>query len=281
MFRIALQRYLFISLVLLPRNAEAQPGPGGKSYMGIGAGLHYGYLRDAGVSPLTYRGPLLHGQANFFFDRTKWDYDLELGFGYGAYEATRSFRVASTVHNVQHNFGALRHVWANPRGSLHLDGALSYRGFTNYRTTTAFRNNANVWESLHSLLAGARFQWDIHLNIAEGKTLFFKKKGVTPAAARCPGSPAPAAQLLATWVCLPGRFHRRRSTARLRQRAELGRFSRLWQGRMLVLSPKRQCLAAQLRPGPATGQARHKPLANRPVLYSNQPFCPAELSVAL
>jgi hypothetical protein len=177
MLRIALQRCLFISLVLLSRNTEAQPGPGGKSYMGIGTGLHYGYLRDAGVSPLTYRGPLLHGQANFFFDRTKWDYDLELGFGYGAYEATRSFRVASTVHNVQHNFGALRHLWANPRESLRLDGALSYRGFTNYRTTTAFRNNANVWESLHSLMAGARFQWDIHLNIAEGKTLFFKKKG--------------------------------------------------------------------------------------------------------
>ena len=177
MFRIFPQWCLFIPLVLLFHNVQAQSAPGAKSYMGIGTGLHYGYLRDAGVSPLTYRGPLLHGQANFFFDREKWDYDLELGFGYGSYEAARSFRVASVVNNVQHSFGALRDLWANPIGSLTLDAALSYRGFTNYRTTTAFRNNANVWESLHSLLAGARFQWDIHLNRSGGKTLFFKRKG--------------------------------------------------------------------------------------------------------
>lgn len=171
--------WLFIGSFLLSTASLSgqSPDPVRFTYLGLSSGVHYGYLRDQGVSPLTFQGPLLHGQANGFWERERWELDLEAGFAYGKFEAIRSFVTSSTVNNIQHHAAFYRQFWRTSNQRLQARGGLAYRGFTNYRITTAFRNNASVIESINSLMGGIKLQWDGYINTSPGRWFIFRRKG--------------------------------------------------------------------------------------------------------
>ncbi len=148
-----------------------------RSYLGLSGGMAYGLLRDAGVSPLIYSGPLLLGQAQFLRETPRWEWRIEGGIASGAYEAARSFLVESQVLSSFHSAGALWKVWQNNRGKIQFWAGPQYSGFTNYRVTPAFRNNSTVLESMNSLMLGAKIEWNPNKTFHPGKFLIFRRRG--------------------------------------------------------------------------------------------------------
>lgn len=157
--------FLFVARLWLGLCAVAAHGQDGAltplsgHFLVLDGGLHYGYLRDPGVSPLIYGGPIPFAGAAWRSEQPQWELEVGGGFGYGQYKANRSFRVSTSIQNIQHRMGYFRRVMESPSGKLQLRAGLSYQGFTNYRVTSAFRNNAGVLESLHSILGGLKLQW--------------------------------------------------------------------------------------------------------------------------
>ncbi|MBK6949666.1 MAG: hypothetical protein IPH16_17710 [Haliscomenobacter sp.] len=161
----------------LPAQEKAEIRFDRRSYLGLSGGMAYGLLRDAGVSPLIYSGPLLLGQAQFLRETPQWEWFIEGGVAAGTYEAARSFLVESEVISSFHGAGALRKVWQNDRGKIQLWAGPQYSGFTNYRITPAFRNNSTVLESLNSLMLGAKIQWKADKTFQPAKFLIFRRRG--------------------------------------------------------------------------------------------------------
>ncbi len=178
---IPVRTILSAFLIYLPLFLLAQEKPeiqsGRYSYLGLSGGMAYGSLRDAGVSPLAYKGPLLLGQAQFLRETPRWEWMVEGGVASGTYEAARSFIIESDVVSSFHGAGVLRKIWENDRGKLQFWAGPMYQGFTNYRVTPAFRNNSTVLESLNSLLIAGKIQWKAEKNFRSGKFLIFRRKG--------------------------------------------------------------------------------------------------------
>lgn len=146
------------------------------NYMALGGGLHYGYLRDPGVSPLIFSGSIPCSEVALLFQRPKHELEILGGFGYGNYLNLRSFISKTNINNFQHRVAYFHKVMESASGSVQLRAGLSYQGFTNYRVTTAFRNNSGVLESIHSLMGGLKFQWSTFRDAPETSWLFFKRK---------------------------------------------------------------------------------------------------------
>lgn len=167
--------YSFPFFLLAQEKANIQSDR--SSYLVLSGGIAFGLLRDAGVSPLTYSGPLLLGQAQFHREAPKWEWMIEGGVAAGSYEAARSFLVESDVISSFHGAGVLWKVWQNERGKIQFWAGPQYQGFTNYRITPAFRNNSTVLESMNSLMLGAKIQWKADKTFQPGKFLIFRRKG--------------------------------------------------------------------------------------------------------
>jgi len=172
--------FLFVALCaiwLVPAAAQEASRPARPAYLEFSAGLNYLFLKDAGVSPLLFRGPLFFTQGAWHKEtgRTQWRADF--GYSIGEIEKARSFLVNSDINGFYHGISALRSLKQSRSGRLNLLGGIHYHGFSNYRVTPAFRNNASVVESVNTIFAGAKADYARIKNFRPGKTLFFRRKG--------------------------------------------------------------------------------------------------------
>jgi len=178
MDKISCRRYMFLLIFGFSRlNSLAQEADvvNRPAYLEFSAGIHYLYLRDAGVSPLLYSGPLFLTQGAWHKETDKMQWRADFGFAIGEIEKARSFVVNSDINAFYHGISALRSLQQSRR--LHLLGGLQYHGFSNYRVTPAFRNNASVVESINTLFAGAKADYNFKKQFRERKILFIRRKG--------------------------------------------------------------------------------------------------------
>lgn len=161
----------------LEKSAREQQALKKPAYLELSAGLNYAFLRDAGVSPLLYGGPLFFTQAAFLKETPKMEWRGDFGFAVGEIEVARSFIVPSDVTAFYHGFSALRTVLERKEGRLKLQGGLQYHGFSNYRVTPAFRNNSSVVESVNTVFAALKGDWTLHRQFRPGKFLIFRRSG--------------------------------------------------------------------------------------------------------
>lgn len=162
---------------LIPAAAQEANPTARPAYLEFSAGLNYLFLKDAGVSPLLFQGPLFFTQGSWHKEtgRTQWRADL--GYSIGEIEKARSFIVTSDINAFYHGISALRSLRQSQNGRLNLLGGAHYHGFSNYRVTPAFRNNASVVESVNTIFVGAKADYT-HVKIFRpGKILFFRRRG--------------------------------------------------------------------------------------------------------
>jgi hypothetical protein len=178
MNKISFWRYLFLltaGLIRLEVAAQQAPEIKGPAYLEFSAGMSYLHLRDAGVSPLLFSGPLLLTQGAWHKEGKKMQWRADFGFATGEIEKAQSFVVNSDVIAFYHGISALRSLRQGKR--LQLLGGLHYHGFSNYRVTPAFRNNASVVESINTLFAGGKADYTVKKQFRERKILFIRRKG--------------------------------------------------------------------------------------------------------
>ena len=160
-------------------SVSAQEGrlPSKPAYLEFSAGLNYLFLRDAGVSPLLFSGPLFFTQGSWHKETGKTQWRADFGYSIGEIEKARAFIVDSDINAFFHGLSAFRSFKQSANGRLNLLGGLHYHGFSNYRVTPAFRNNASVVESLNTIFAGAKADYSLTKTFRPRKFLFFRRKG--------------------------------------------------------------------------------------------------------
>jgi hypothetical protein len=170
---------LFIGLTLLyvPAAAQEKRAFSRPAYLEFSAGLNYLFLKDAGVSPLMFSGPLFFTQGSWHKETGKIQWRADLGYAIGEIEKARAFIVNSDINAFYHGLSAFRSLRQSANGRLNLLGGLHYHGFSNYRVTPAFRNNASVVESLNTIFAGAKADYSLVKTFRPGKFLFLRRKG--------------------------------------------------------------------------------------------------------
>lgn len=162
---------------LTPATAQESGSSARPAYLEFSAGLNYLFLKDAGVSPLLFHGPLFFTQGSWHKETGKMQWRADFGYSIGEIEKARAFLVNSDINAFYHGISALRSLKQSRNGRLHLLGGIHYHGFSNYRVTPAFRNNASVVESVNTIFAGAKADYTVVKNFRPGKTLFFRRKG--------------------------------------------------------------------------------------------------------